>query len=226
MPPVIGHRGVSGHAPENTLASIRLAAALGAAWVEFDVRLTRDGETVLLHDDRLERTSNGAGTVADKNWAELQTLDAGAWYGAAFSGARIPSLRQAIAVLAELGLGANIEIKSGPERAALTGRIVAELLKAHWPAILPTPLISSFNSESLKAARNAAPDILRALIVSAIPEDWRPQLGSAAARCTATTNTSRPAKHAMCAPPGSRSDASPSTRRSEPQPCLTGVSNQ
>ena len=172
VPPIIGHRGACGHAPENTLASIRQAAALGVGWVEFDVRLSRDGEVVLLHDDKLDRTSDGSGKVAEKDWAELRTLDAGAWYGAAFSGARIPSLSQAITVLAELGLGADVEIKPGPGRADATGRIVAGLLMAKWPAKLPTPLISSFNVETLKAARDVAPDIPRALVVSKISGDW------------------------------------------------------
>ena len=176
VPPIIGHRGACGHAPENTLASIRQAAALGVGWVEFDVRLTRDREAVLMHDDALNRTSDGSGTVAERDWAELRTLDAGAWYGAAFSGVRIPSLRQAITVLAELGLGADVEIKPGPDPEDPTGRIVAELLKAEWPAALPTPLISSFDAQSLRAARDAAPDIPRALVVSTMPKDWRERL--------------------------------------------------
>ena len=176
VPPIIGHRGACGHAPENTLASIRQAAALGLGWVEFDTRLTRDCEAVLLHDDALDRTSDGSGKVVERDWAELRTLDAGAWYGAAFRGVRIPSLRQAIAVLAELGLGADVEIKPGPDPEDPTGRIVAELLKAEWPATLPTPLISSFDAQSLRAARAAAPDIPRALVVSTMPKDWRERL--------------------------------------------------
>lgn len=186
MPPIIGHRGACGHAPENTLASIRQAAALGVGWVEFDTRLTRDCEAVLMHDDTLDRTSDGSGMVAQSDWAKLRTLDAGAWYGTAFSGVRIPSLRQAITVLAELGLGADVEIKPGPDPEDPTGRIVAELLRAEWPAALPTPLISSFDAQSLSAARNAAPDIPRALVVSTMPNDWLEQLvelGCNALRC-------------------------------------------
>ncbi len=162
VPPIIGHRGACGHAPENTLASIRRAAALGVRWVELDARLSRDSEVVLLHDDKLDRTSDGSGMVAEKDWAELQTLDAGAWYGEAFSGARIPSLSQAITVLAELGLGTNVEIKPCPGREDATGRIVARLLKEEWPATLPTALISSLEAKTLQAAQDVAPDIPRA----------------------------------------------------------------
>ena len=183
VPPVIGHRGACGHAPENTLVSFRRAAALGVRWVEFDVRLSRDREVVVLHDEGLERTTNGGGVVAEKDWAELQALDAGAWYDEEFGGARIPSLGQAISVLAELGLGANIEIKPGPGQSDETGRITAARIRAEWPATLPPPIISSFDSESLKAARNTAPDIPRALVVSKIPTDWRNRL--AALGCTA-----------------------------------------
>ena len=186
VPPIIGHRGAGCHAPENTLASICRAAVLGVRWVELDARLSRDFEVILLHDDTVDRTSDGSGLVAEKDWAELQALDAGAWYGEAFSGARIPSLRQAITVLAELGLGANIEIKPRAGREDVTGRIVARLLNEEWPAALPIPLISSFNLETLIAAQDVAPNIPRALAVSTIPEDWWEQLvelGSNALHC-------------------------------------------
>ena len=186
VPPIIGHRGAGCHAPENTLASICRAAVLGVRWVELDARLSRDLEVILLHDDTVDRTSDGSGLVAEKDWAELQALDAGAWYGEAFSGARIPSLRQAITVLAELGIGANVEIKPCAGREDATGRIVAGLLNEEWPAALPIPLISSFNLETLKAARDVAPNIPCALAVSTIPQDWREQLvdvGSNALHC-------------------------------------------
>ncbi len=76
---VIGHRGAMGHAPENTIASIRRAAALGAAWVEVDVRLTADGRLVLMHDATLGRTTDGEGLVQEATLAEIAALDAGAW---------------------------------------------------------------------------------------------------------------------------------------------------
>ncbi len=176
VPPIIGHRGACGHAPENTLASIRQAAVLGVRWVELDAKLSCDSEIILLHDDKLDRTSDGSGMVAEKDWAELQALDAGRWYGEVFSGERIPSLRQAIAVLAELDLGANLEVKPSPGREDATGGAVARLLKEEWPATLPTPLISSLKPQALGAARDVAPDIPRALLVLAIPHDWREQL--------------------------------------------------
>lgn len=183
LPPLIGHRGACGHAPENTLASMRRAAALGARWIEFDARLTRDKQIVVFHDDTLERTTNGQGRVAETELAAIQALDAGIWYGEAFRGERVPTLEQTLAVLAEQSLGANVEIKCEPEQEAESGRIIAERLRYEWPASLPPPLISSFDPAVLAAARKSAPDITLALLVKEIPADWRERL--VALDCTA-----------------------------------------
>ena len=181
VPPVIGHRGAAGHAPENTLASLHKAAELGARWVEFDTKLTRDGAAVLFHDDTLERTTDGHGKVAETALADLRKLDAGAWFDGgsrggsrgAFAGEPVPTLVEAMATLARLGLGANVEIKPSPGREAETGRVVAGVLKSSWPATLPPPLIASFDAEALGAARDTAPEIPRALNVFRIPRGWR-----------------------------------------------------
>lgn len=183
VPAVIGHRGACGHAPENTLASIHKAAALGVRWVEFDTKLSRDGHVILFHDDKLKRTTGAPGAVADWDLADLQALDAGGWYASAFKGEPVPTLRQAMAVLAGHGLGANVEIKASPGREDETGRMVAGLLRDEWPAGLPVPLISSFDPVTLAAARDAAPDIPRALLVFRIPRDWRRRMEDAG--CTA-----------------------------------------
>jgi glycerophosphoryl diester phosphodiesterase len=103
VPRVIGHRGAAGHAPENTLASFAKAAALGVRWVEFDVRLTGDGALVVFHDDTLERTTDGSGRVTDSTWAQINKLDAGAWFGRAFAGERVPALEDALTELERLG---------------------------------------------------------------------------------------------------------------------------
>jgi glycerophosphoryl diester phosphodiesterase len=95
-PLIIGHRGNPEAAPENTLASIVSAFAVGADFAEVDVRLSRDGVPVIFHDETLERTTNGHGALADHTLAELKALDAGAWKGAAFAGERIPTLREAL----------------------------------------------------------------------------------------------------------------------------------
>ena len=186
LPRIIGHRGAKGHAPENTIASLRAAAAMGVRWVEFDAKLTHDGEVIVMHDETLDRTTDGTGAVADMDWVAIARLDAGGWFAGAFAGERVPTLRAAIAALAELGLGANVEIKPCPGRAAATGSAVAAILAAEWPATVPPPLLSSFAPDALAAARAARPSLTRALLVDGIPDDWAAQLdalGCAALHC-------------------------------------------
>lgn len=172
-PRVIGHRGAARLAPENTLAGLRKARAEGARWVEFDVKLSADGVAVLMHDDTLDRTTDGTGPVRERTLAELERLDAGSWWGPAFVGERVPTLDDAIALLAEMGLGANVEIKACPGREAETGRVVAARLARAWPASLPPPLLSSFAPEALEAARAAAPGLARAMLVHDRRAEWR-----------------------------------------------------
>jgi glycerophosphoryl diester phosphodiesterase len=181
LPQIIGHRGACAYAPENTLASIRKAAAQGARWVEFDVRLTREGDLVLMHDEDVKRTTNGKGRVVDLRLAELGALDAGAWFGGAFAGERVPTLAETIALLAELGLGANIEIKTGKPEARATAEALARILAAHWPRAAPTPLVSSFEVDALEAMQAAAPQWPRGLLLLELKGDWRGQLERLAA---------------------------------------------
>lgn len=110
------HRGASGHAPENTLAAIRMALAMGAHMSEIDVQQTADDRLVLLHDDELGRTTNGTGFLWQKTYDEVKKLDAGSWFGAKFSGEPLPTLEEVIAaVRGKIKL--NIEIKlHGHER--------------------------------------------------------------------------------------------------------------
>ena len=171
LPPVIGHRGAAAAAPENTLASIAKAHELGCRWVELDAKLSFDKIALLMHDERLERTTNGSGQVADHSAADLQRLDAGSWKGADFAGERIPRLAEAIALMARLGMGANIEIKPCPGREIETGRAVALELRRRWPRGLGL-LVSSFSAASLEAARAVAPELPRGLLVEAPPPDW------------------------------------------------------
>lgn len=169
---IIGHRGAAGLAPENTLAGLRTAAALGVRHVEVDVRLTADGAAILVHDATLERTTDGAGLVADTPLAAIKRLDAGGWFAPSFRGERVAGLDEALATAEALGLTVNLEIKAETaEAAARTGRRVAEHLGG-----LKTPraraYIASFWPQALAAARATAPTVARALLVEAIPADW------------------------------------------------------
>jgi len=93
-PWVIAHRGASGHAPENTFAAFERAVALGASFIETDLHLTRDARFVAIHDETLERTTNGRGAVQDFTLAELRDIDAGQWFDREFRGQRIPTLEE------------------------------------------------------------------------------------------------------------------------------------
>lgn len=95
---VIGHRGSCLDRPENTLASYRRAIEAGATVVEIDVRTTRDGSLVCLHDASLERTTNGKGVVGEKTLAELKQLDAGSWFNPKFKDERVPTVREVLAL--------------------------------------------------------------------------------------------------------------------------------
>jgi glycerophosphoryl diester phosphodiesterase len=175
-PRIIGHRGAALSAPENTLAGFCMAAALNVEWVEFDVRLTSDGRCILLHDDTLDRTTTGRGPASRLTFAELRRLDAGAWFGPDFAGQPVPALEETIDLLAQLNLGAVVELKPAPGAEADTGRAVAAVLAQRWPDALPPPLLSSFKPAALAAARDAAPHFARALLVGAVPRDWRRQV--------------------------------------------------
>jgi len=169
---IVGHRGAAGRAPENTLAGLRTAHQLGATWVEFDVMLSRDGVPVLIHDETLQRTTDGRGRVSRHSAAELRRFDAGAWFAPDFAGQWIPTLEEAIAVLVELGLHANVEIKPATGHEVETGEVVSHTLQRLWPNPGPRLLLSSFERESLAAAQRIAPAIPRGLLAGAPPSDW------------------------------------------------------
>ncbi len=175
LPRIIGHRGACGYAPENTLASLRKAAQLGARWVEFDVRLTAEGRCVLLHDSTLDRTTDGEGTLADFTLDALAALDSGSWFAPEFAGETIPTLEEAIDLLGELGLGANVEIKADPGDERAVAQSVADILQAAWPGHLPPPLVSSFDMPVLAAVAEAAPEIALGMLCDTIAPDWLDQ---------------------------------------------------
>jgi glycerophosphoryl diester phosphodiesterase len=99
------HRGANRYAPENTLASIELAAALGADYIEFDIRTTKDGKFFLLHDRTFDRTTTGKGPLAEATADAITKLDAGAWFGKPYAGTRVPTFEAALAAVGEKAHG-------------------------------------------------------------------------------------------------------------------------
>ncbi len=172
LPRVVGHRGAAAYAPENTLEGIREAAKRGARGVEFDAKLTGDGVVILMHDDALDRTTTGRGAVAEASHASIAVLDAGAWFGAEWRGAGVPTLADALRLIAAMDMQANIEIKPCRGREAETARSVAKVVRTCWPAGRPWPLLSSFSRISLAAARDMAPEMPRGLLLWEYAADW------------------------------------------------------
>jgi glycerophosphoryl diester phosphodiesterase len=169
-PRIFAHRGGGTLAPENTLAAFRLGQSLGYGAHEFDVKLSKDGVAMLLHDETLERTTNGRGRACDFTWKELSMLDAGGWHSEAYRGERIPAFEAVAHELISKGTLANIEIKpcAGFERA--TGEKVALLTRELWRGARP-PMFCSFSFEALAAARQVAPEIARMYLASRFAED-------------------------------------------------------
>ncbi len=172
LPRVMGHRGAAAVAPENTLAGLRQAGAMGATWVEFDVMLTGDDHPVLFHDDSLARTAGEDALMADLPLESIRALDAGAWFGAEFRGETIPTLEQALTLVQCQGLHPNIEIKPTLGRDVMTAVRVVESLVENWPGTLAPPFISSFSAMSLAAVRALQPTWPLGLIAWSLPEDW------------------------------------------------------
>lgn len=159
---LIGHRGLPTLAPENTMASFKLAAQKGIDWVELDVQLASNYTLVIFHDDELDRTTNTQGIVYQKSSNELTQLDAGSWFSSTFTGEKIPLFSAALPDLLKTELFLNIELKvpssPPPGYTALLALIFTNTLRSLWPLDRPKPLISSFDWTLLRAIRASLPE--------------------------------------------------------------------
>jgi glycerophosphoryl diester phosphodiesterase len=175
-PRLVAHRGAGRLAPENTLAAMRVGYAHGYRMVEFDVKLSGDGVPFLLHDDTLDRTTDGRGRADGLTWAELSRLDAGSWHSPAYAGEPLPTLAAVAHWAIASKVACNVEIKPMPGREEATGAAVALDARALWRDAGTPPLLSSFSEEALAAARAAAPELERALLLDRVPSDWRERM--------------------------------------------------
>ena len=157
----IAHRGASGRFPENTLKAFAAAIDAGAQMCELDVQLTSDGALIVIHDETVERTTDGRGTVRSMTLTELKRLDAGVRFGREFKGERIPTLEEVMA-LADRRCRLNIEIKS-----AGVERKVCELIVER--RTLATAMISSFDWDVLAVVRHFEPRVRVGLLASQWP---------------------------------------------------------
>jgi len=166
-PRIIAHRCGGALAPENSLVGLEIAARLGCHGVEFDAMLSADGVPVLIHDETLERTTDGHGRVDTASFEVLRGLDVGIRHHRAFAGERVPTLEAALATCARLGLWANVEIKPAGARDEATG---AEVARA--AAGFRDVLLSSFSVGALRAAAGAVPALPRALLLEQLVPNW------------------------------------------------------
>ncbi|MTD29104.1 glycerophosphodiester phosphodiesterase [Erwinia sorbitola] len=171
-PPIVAHRGGGKLAPENTLAAIDTGAQFGHLMIEFDAKLSQDGEVFLLHDDTLDRTSNGWGVAGQLPWEKLVQLDAGSWFGSDFSDERLPRLAEVAERCRQHRMMANIEIKPTTGLEVETGRAVALAARTLWQGQV-MPLLSSFSYQALEAAQQAVPELPRGLLLDEWDDNWQ-----------------------------------------------------
>lgn len=151
---IIAHRGHKVGAPEQTLAAYGLAIDLGAEMIEADLRFSRDGVPLMLHDARLERTTNGRGLVANMDWQEIASLDAGGWFGSRFSGQRVPRLSELFALAASRGVALCIEAKGDTHEENAHAALVAAQEIARRGR-LDLDVVASFDHLALSEAVDA-----------------------------------------------------------------------
>lgn len=171
---IIAHRGASHDAPENTLASFQLAWEQGADGVEGDFMLTADGQIVCFHDVDTTRLAGQAGVVKELTLAQLQALDVGRWKGERWAGARIPTLRELLAII-PAGKKFVVELKDGPEIVEPFRRVISE------SSINPDDLlIITLVDETAAECRRLLPHWNRHWLSGYKQDDrgrWRPDVG-------------------------------------------------
>jgi len=159
---IYAHRGSSGTHPENTLAAFREAARLPIYGVEFDVHLTKDGQLVVIHDEAIDRTSNGSGFVKDMTLTELEKFDFGSWFSEDCKGESIPTLEEVLYIFKKTHHHINIELKSDIFPYDAMEEQVLALIRSFQ--LEKRVLISSFNHEAIQKVKQLQPDLETAVL--------------------------------------------------------------
>lgn len=167
---IFAHRGVSGHYPENTGAAFYAASRLPIAGIELDVHLTADGELVVIHDETIDRTSNGTGYVKDNTLQQLRAFDYGSWFSEEFAGENIPTLGEVLELFVGTHHVINIELKTDVFPYEGIESLVIKEIATHQ--MTERVIISSFNHESLQIVTQLAPYIETAALFAEILTDF------------------------------------------------------
>lgn len=164
---IIAHRGASGSAPENTLNAVRQALRQGADAVEVDLRQTKDGVVVLMHDPSVDRTTNGAGIVGNITYSDIAPLDAGSWYGAEFAGQRVPTLDDLLSEVQGRTM-LLLEVKAGTATYPGIERRIIDSVRLFGASV--HCVVQAFDQDVLDAFHELAPEIeLHKLAVAKLP---------------------------------------------------------
>ncbi|MGW1785222.1 glycerophosphodiester phosphodiesterase [Streptomyces sp. NPDC002143] len=174
-PSVIAHRGASALAPENTLEAVDKAAALGIRWVENDVQRAKDGELVVIHDDSLRRTTDAEEVfparapwkVRDFTAAEIARLDAGSWFGAAYAGARVPTLQEYVDRVERNHQKLLLEIKNPELYPGIEQQTLKLLSNEGWldgRHLADRLIVQSFSADCLRIVHESKPGVRTGLL--------------------------------------------------------------
>lgn len=156
----IAHRGSSGHAPENTLAAFKRAVAQGATFIETDLHLTRDAHFVAIHDETVDRTTNGKGHVGQMTLAEIRRLDAGSWFASEFSGERVPTLEEILIFTRAHDVVFYLELKPN----GFWGGEPALISALRDSGEIPRSIIISFDPDILVKLHKMEPTLMTGLL--------------------------------------------------------------
>ncbi|ENK1242898.1 glycerophosphodiester phosphodiesterase [Clostridium sporogenes] len=168
---ILAHRGASAYAPENTMVAFKKAIDMNADGIELDVHLSKDGHIVIIHDEKVDRTTNGKGEVKDFTLDELKKLDAGFWFSDEYEGERIPTLEELLKLINNTNIYLNIEIKAGYRIYPNIEEKVIDMIEKY--KILDRVIISSFDHYSLVRVKEINLNIKTGMLYeAALYEPW------------------------------------------------------
>lgn len=168
---IIAHRGSKGAHPENTLPAFLHAVKVGADGIELDVQLSKDGQLVVIHDETVDRTTNGKGLVSQLALSELKRLDAGSWFNPGYSDTRLPTLKEVFETLTKEVFHGSVNVELKTDRYTYEGieeKVVEFVRSEEWPFDL---VFSSFNEATLQRLLEKAPDFSAALLFRRLGEE-------------------------------------------------------
>ncbi|MDP5272889.1 glycerophosphodiester phosphodiesterase [Chengkuizengella axinellae] len=182
---IFAHRGASGTHPENTMTSFEKAYEVGSEGIELDVHLTKDGEVVVLHDEKVDRTTDGTGFVQDKTEKEMKQLDAGVWFSQKYKGEKIPTLQEVLEWISNKSMRLNIELKN--DLIPYKGLEEKVIQMVHNYGLSDSVILSSFNHYSLVKVNQISGEIKTAVLTTDIlyqPWHYVKSLGASALHCS------------------------------------------